>query len=290
MSNIKDKFAEFGELLKLEHSLFALPFAFMGAILAASGWPSLRTCALVALSMFFARTAGMSFNRVLDADIDRDNPRTSDRAVAAGRVSAKSVWILALSSLLGLSTCAYFLNPLAFELSPLCHILLFGYSLMKRFTWGCHLFLGVVEAFAPLGGWIAVKGTCNEATPYWLAAATITWIAGMDIVYATQDLDVDRRKGLHSIPAHFGLEKSFWLARSLHVLTMFLLIGAGYSYNTGWAYGLGLCAVAGLFIYQHSLVSPQQAERLNFAFFGVNSWIAFILMLATILETSSLFH
>jgi 4-hydroxybenzoate polyprenyltransferase len=288
MSEIKDKLAEFGELLKIEHSLFALPFAFMGAFLAAGGLPNLWTCGLVALAMFFARTAGMSFNRVLDAKIDRENPRTSDRAVAAGRVSALSVWSLAIGSLVGLSFVAYLLNPLAFALSPLCHLLLFGYSLMKRFTWGCHIFLGLVEAFAPLGGWIAVKGTCNEATPFWLACATITWIGGMDIVYATQDAEYDRSKGLHSIPARFGLVKSFYLARALHVVTMLLLIGAGMSYGAGWGYGLGCVVVAGLFIYQHSLVSPHRNERLNFAFFGVNSWIAFVLMLSTLLETSGL--
>ena len=290
MANVKNKLAEFGELLKIEHSLFALPFAFMGAILAASGWPDLRTALIIALAMFFARTAGMSFNRVLDAAIDRDNPRTSERAVAAGRVSAKSVWLLALACLIGLSFCAWLLNPLAFMLSPLCHALLFGYSLMKRFTWGCHIFLGLVEAFAPLGGWIAVRGTCSEPTPYWLGAATITWIAGMDIVYATQDVEVDRRKSLHSIPARFGLEKSFLLARGLHILTMLLLLGAGFSYGAGWAYHVGMLLVAGLFIYQHSLVSAQNVQRLNFAFFGVNSWIAFILMLFTFLETCELFH
>jgi 4-hydroxybenzoate polyprenyltransferase len=276
---------ELPELLMLEHSLFALPFAFMAAFLAAEGIPDAMTCLWIALAMIFARTAGMSFNRVLDADIDRDNPRTSQRAVAAGRVSKASVWTLALLSLAGLSGCAYALNDLAFTLSPLCHIMLFSYSLMKRWTWGCHIFLGLVEAFAPIGGWIAVRGSCNEATPYLLGAATVLWIAGMDIVYATQDADHDRNKGLNSIPSRFGLKNSFLLARVFHVLTFLLLIASGISYGVGHWYWLGLGLVMALFLYQHSLVSLKSRERLNFAFFGVNSYIAFTMMATTLMET-----
>ena len=287
MSTLRHKLQEFGELLKIEHSLFALPFAFMGAFLAADGLPDMRTSLLIALAMIFARTAGMSFNRVLDADIDRENPRTSDRAVAAGRVSKASVWALAIGCLAGLSFVAWLLNDLAFYLSPLCHLMLFAYSLMKRFTWGCHIFLGLVEAFAPLGGWIAVRGTCDTATPYLLGLATVTWIGGMDIVYATQDSDYDRDRGLHSIPSRFGLQKSFMLAKALHLITVALLMGAGFSYEAGMAYWVGLALVAGLFVYQHSLVSVDHREKLNFAFFGVNSWIAFTLMMATLLETKA---
>jgi 4-hydroxybenzoate polyprenyltransferase len=163
--------------------------------------------------------------------------------------------------------------------------MLFGYSLTKRFTWGCHLFLGAVEAFAPIGGWIAVTGTLNQATPIYLGLATVFWIAGLDIVYATQDADFDRKRKLHSIPAKFGLEKSFMLARLFHLITMILVIAAGVTYQAGLAYWIGSGVVAVLFIYQHSLVSPKKTEKLNFAFFGVNSWISFILMLTTLAET-----
>jgi 4-hydroxybenzoate polyprenyltransferase len=285
MSTPRKTLAEFSELLKIEHSLFALPFAFMGAFLAADGLPSLRTAILIALAMIFARTAGMSFNRVLDANIDHDNPRTAERAVAAGRVSKSSVWTLAILCLLGLSGVAYALNPLAFYLSPICHLMLFGYSLMKRFTWGCHIFLGFVEAFAPIGGWIAVLGTCDTATPYLLGLATVTWIGGMDIVYATQDANYDKERGLHSIPARFGIAKSFFLARVLHLITMLLLAAAGFSYGVGWSYWIGLSVVGGLFIYQHQLVSAKNQEKLNMAFFGVNSYIAFAIMITTLVET-----
>jgi 4-hydroxybenzoate polyprenyltransferase len=287
MSAIKAKITEFSELLKLEHSLFALPFAFMGAILAANGLPSLKQVILISLAMVFARTAGMSFNRVLDSKIDADNPRTKDRAVPAGRVSKASVWALAILSLAGLSASAYFLNPLAFALSPLCHILLFAYSLMKRFTWACHFFLGLVEAFAPIGGWIAIEGTCNEWTPIYLGLATIFWIAGMDVVYATQDSSYDKERGLHSIPAKFGDNASFNIARVCHIITMGFIIAAGNAINANLWYWIGTGVVALLFIYQHSLVSTDKREKLNFAFFGVNSWIAATLMITTIIETKA---
>lgn len=276
---------ELPELLKLEHSLLALPFAFIGAFLAARGLPDPGTCLLIAAAMICARTAGMSFNRVLDADIDALNPRTRDRAVPAGRVSRTAVWALGFLCLAGLSTCAWFLGPLCFKLSFLCHVLLIGYSLTKRFTWGCHLFLGLVEAFAPIGGWIAVSGEADHPTPWLLGLATITWIAGLDIVYATQDEDYDRDKRLHSIPARFGTRASFMLSRLCHMLTVLLLGAAGWFYAAGVAYWTGLAAVSLLFIYQHSLVSPSRQERLNFAFFGVNTWISLTLMATTLIET-----
>lgn len=279
------KFAEFVELLKLEHSLFALPFAFMGAFLAAEGFPDLRTTLLIIACMVSARTAGMSFNRVLDASIDAKNPRTATRAVPAGRVSKASVWFLALLSLALLSAFAWLLNPLAFYLSPLCHLMLIGYSLTKRFTWGCHFFLGLVEAFAPIGGWIAVKGTCTDWTPYLLGLGTVFWIAGLDIVYATQDSSFDRKNGLFSIPARFGEKKSFMLARLSHLLTVALIIGVGLVSHLSLVFWIGTAIVTSLFIYQHSLVGVGKKEQLQFAFFNLNSWIAFSLMMTTLIET-----
>jgi len=285
LKQIKVKLGEFPELLKLEHSLFALPFAFMGVFMAAGGWPDLGTSLLVILCMVAARTAGMSFNRVFDAEIDRKNPRTEHRAVAEGRISGLSVLCLAFFCLFVLSLGAYFLNPLAFYLSFLCHLLLILYSFIKRISWACHFFLGLVEAFAPLGGWIAVKGSLDHFTPYCLGAATIFWIAGMDIVYATQDLEVDKKEGLHSLPSRLGLAKSLFCARLSHSLTLLLLWLAGFFYQAGWLYDSGLVMVALLFIYQHSLVSVDDQKKLNLAFFGVNSWIAFIMMLTSLVET-----
>lgn len=284
MSKLREKWSEFVELLKLEHSLFALPFALVGTFMAAGGLPSFRVFILVVLCMVCARTAGMAFNRVLDARYDRDNPRTADRAVAAGRVSAFSVWTLGWVSLAGLSFFAYLLNDLAFYLSFFCHIILVAYSLMKRFTWFCHIFLGFVEAFAPMGGWIAVTGSLAHPTPWLLGLATLLWIGGMDVVYATQDADFDRERGLHSIPSRFGKERSFSIARFLHLLTFITLALVGYLHGSGWVYGVGLVLVGGLFIYQHILVSPTRSERLDFAFFNINVRISALVMGMALLD------
>lgn len=279
--------SEWSELLKLEHSLLALPFAFTATVFAL-GWedraPRATEIFLVVVAMVAARTAGMCFNRVLDADFDKENARTRERAIAAGRVSPFGVWALGVGSLTLLSLAAYFLNPLAFYLSFLCHILLFSYSLTKRFTWGCHFFLGVVEAFAPLGGWIAITGSLNHLGPWALAGGTITWFAGLDIVYATQDTEFDKDAGLYSVPAIFGEKIAFYLARACHFCTLCFLFLAGLSFNVSFVYWSGLGLVAGLFIYQHLLVGPNKKERLNLAFFGVNTWISFALFIAVLID------
>jgi 4-hydroxybenzoate polyprenyltransferase len=284
METIRHKLREFSELLKLEHSLFALPFAFVAVFLAAEGLPDLKTTFLVIACMVCARTAGMSFNRVLDAKFDIDNPRTADRAVAAGRVSKSSVTILGVLCLAGLSFFAWLLNDLAFYLSPLCHLLLVGYSLAKRFTWSCHIILGLVEAFAPIGGWIAVTGDLNHPTPWLLGLSTILWFTGMDIVYATQDADFDKERGLHSIPARFGLKGSLIIARSCHILTMALLAWAGWAHGAGVVYGLGWCVVGTLFFAQHRLVRIDDQARLDFAFFNLNVWVSLALMVSALAD------
>lgn len=284
MEKLRHKLREFSELLKLEHSLFALPFAFVAVFMAAKGLPDIRTTLLVIACMICARTAGMSFNRVLDAKFDAENPRTSDRAVAAGRISKFSVTLLGISCLIGLSFFAWLLNDLAFYLSPLCHILLIAYSLCKRFTWACHIVLGVVEAFAPIGGWIAVTGDLSHPTPWLLGLATILWFTGMDIVYATQDAEYDKGRGLHSIPARFGLKGSLLIARSCHVFTMVLLALAGWAHEAGTVYAIGWCIVGLLFISQHRLVRIDTQEKLNFAFFNLNVWVSVALMASALAD------
>jgi len=286
MDTIRHKLSEFSELLKLEHSLFALPFAFVAVFLAAGGLPDLKTTLLVVACMVCARTAGMSFNRVLDAKYDIDNPRTAERAVAAGRVSKSSVTLLGIICLGGLSFFAWLLNDLAFYLSPICHLLLIGYSLTKRFTWACHIVLGLVEAFAPIGGWIAVTGHLNHPTPWLLGLATVLWFTGMDIVYATQDADFDKGRGLHSIPARFGLKGSLLIARTSHILTMGLLAWAGYTHGAGVIFAIGLCIVAALFFAQHRLVRADNRTKLDFAFFNLNVWVSVALMVSALADVS----
>jgi len=276
--------SEFPELIKLEHSFFALPFAFLGVLMAAGGLPGLEQVFWVVICMFAARTAGMSFNRVLDAKIDAANPRTWDRAVASGRVARIQVWALALMCLALLSFGAWMLNPLAFELSFLCHILLFTYSLMKRVTWLCHYFLGVVEAFAPLGGWIAVTGSVESLCPVWLALATLLWFGGMDIIYALQDMNHDKEHGIFSIPAKFGSAKARLLAGFSHLLVIVFLGLAGFSADLGWTYAIALLLSGILFLSQHLLAAKGDNPSIGKAFFDTNVGISIVMMAGTGLD------
>ncbi|MBF0244206.1 MAG: UbiA family prenyltransferase [Planctomycetes bacterium] len=274
----KNRFAGLAELLELRHSLLALPFAFSAVFMASGGLPGPRVALLVVVAMVAARTAGMSFNRVLDAEFDAKNPRTAGRAVASGHVRPATVWLLGFASLALLVASAWMLNPLAFALSPLCCLLLFGYSLCKRFTAASHFVLGLVEAFAPMGGWIAVRAEATSAVPWLLGAATLFWIAGLDIVYATQDREFDRRSGLHSLPAAIGIRASLILSRLLHLLTVLLLFGAGLVHGSGIAYHLGVLVAAAVFLGQHRLVSPEEGRSFHPDFFRLNSLVALAVM------------
>jgi len=202
------------EMIKFEHTLFALPFAFLGMLLAAGGWPSWRVVFWIVVAMIGARSAAMGFNRLADRSIDAANPRTSSRALPAGLVSPAAVALFVAASAALLVLAAWQLNPLALALSPLALAIVLGYSYTKRFTWASHLVLGLSLSGAPLGAWIAVRGDVT-AVPLLLSAAVLLWVAGFDILYALQDLDFDRRSGLHSIPARFGVRGALWLSGAL---------------------------------------------------------------------------
>src|SRR5436305_876438 len=210
------------EMIKLEHTLFALPFAFIGMVLAARGLPPWRTVLWIVVAMIGARSAAMAFNRLVDREIDARNPRTAMRALPAGRLSPAFVGAFVAVSAALLVLAAWELNPLAFALSPLALAVLFLYSYTKRFTWAAHLFLGLSLSGAPLGAWIAVRGDV-QATPVLLALAVLTCTSGFDVPYALQDLDFDRRTGLFSIPARFGVKGALWISGAFHVLTLTLL-------------------------------------------------------------------
>src|SRR5436305_8436262 len=210
------------EMIKIEHTLFALPFAFLGMLLAAGGWPPWRSVGWIVVAMVGARSAAMAFNRLVDRRIDAANPRTAGRALPAGLVSPAAVTLFVLVSSGLLVVAAWQLNPLALALSPVALGILFLYSYTKRFTWAAHLFLGLSLSGAPLGAWIAVRGAV-QATPVILALAVLTWTAGFDVLYALQDLDFDRRTGLFSIPARFGVRGALWISGAFHVLTLTLL-------------------------------------------------------------------
>ena len=273
------------EMIKFEHTIFALPFAFSGMMLAAEGWPTWRAMGWIVIAMVGARSAAMSFNRWADRHIDAENPRTADRALPAGQVSPTFVMVFTMASLATLVLAAWQLNPLALALSPLAVLILLGYSFTKRFTWLSHLFLGLALAGAPLGAWIAVRGDVT-ATPLVLAAAVLCWVAGFDALYALQDMDFDRQSGLSSIPARFGETGTLWLSAVLHLamVGLLILLPSSYPPGLGIPYWVGVMGCAVLLSYQHWVVRPGDLSRLNAAFFQANGFLAVWLFAATALD------
>ncbi|HYG63777.1 MAG TPA: UbiA-like polyprenyltransferase [Thermoanaerobaculia bacterium] len=273
------------EMIKFEHTLFALPFAFLGMILAAEGGPSWRTVLWIVVAMVGARSAAMGWNRLVDRRIDAANPRTATRALPAGLVSPAAVTLFIVASSALLVVAAWQLNPLALALSPVALAILFLYSYTKRFTWASHLVLGLSLAGAPLGAWIAVRGDVT-ATPLILAGSVLLWVAGFDVLYALQDVEFDRRTGLYSIPARFGVVGALWISAGLHALMLALLAllprvyppGLGAGFWVGWAGCLALIA------YQHWVVRPGDLSRLNAAFFTANGVLSVWLFAAIALD------
>jgi 4-hydroxybenzoate polyprenyltransferase len=274
------------EMIKFEHTLFALPFAFLGMLLAAEGWPSWRTVLWIVVAMIGARSAAMGFNRLVDRRIDAANPRTATRALPAGLVSPTAVTLFVLASSALLILAAWQLNPLALALSSVALPILFLYSYTKRFTWASHLVLGLSLAGAPLGAWIAVRGDVAP-TPFVLATAVLLWVAGFDVLYALQDVDFDRRNGLFSIPARFGVVPALWISAALHALMLGLLALLPRIYSHSGAPGLGAGFWVGwtgcllLIAYQHWIVRPNDFSRLNAAFFTANGALSLWLFATT---------
>jgi len=269
--------------IKWEHTIFALPFAYLGAVLAAGGLPRLDTLLWITLAMVGARTAAMSFNRAIDAGYDAANPRTAMRPIPAGRLSVRATLVMAFMALGLLVVAAAQLNLLCLMLSPVAVVALAGYSYTKRFTWLCHFALGFTDGIAPAGGWLAIHPVF-AAPMILLAGAVAVWIAGFDIIYACQDLAFDRAHGLLSAPARFGVHTALRLSTALHVLMVALLVALGLSMGLGWIYYLGVAATAGLLVYEHRLITPAEMSRIDIAFFNVNSYIAGVLFLFTLLD------
>ncbi|MBF0457401.1 MAG: UbiA family prenyltransferase [Nitrospirae bacterium] len=261
------------KMIKFSHSLFALPFAFSSAVLAAGGLPETNITLWITVAMVSARSAAMGLNRVIDRKIDAQNPRTKNREIPAGVIStAQAAAFIALSSIIFVFS-AYMLNPLCLKLSPIVLVVIYLYSYTKRLTWGCHIVLGVAIALAPLGAWIAVRGSVSwEAVP--LSAAVVFWLAGFDILYALQDIEFDRQYGLFSIPQRFGVRRSLFIARGFHFLTWIFLMTCGGVFHLGIVYYTGMAIVAGLLIYEHNLVRPGDLSKLDMAFFNMNGYIS----------------
>jgi 4-hydroxybenzoate polyprenyltransferase len=270
---IKDTF----ELIKFSHSIFALPFALGSMLLAARGLPAWRTVGLIVLALVFARTAAMAFNRWADAKIDAENPRTQSRHLPQGLLSKNYVIGLTLvSSAAFLATC-YFLGSFCLLLAPLALAILFFYSYTKRFTDFSQIFLGLALGIAPIGAWIAVNNAIG-GFPVLLGLAVLLWVAGFDILYATQDYEFDRSHHLHSLVVRWGIPRSLLIARGLHLVSFFLLLSLGWLARLGWPYFAGLGLMAALFFYQHRLVKPEDLSRVNAAFFTTNGLISLIFL------------
>lgn len=266
-------------MIKFEHTLFALPFAFLGSILAANGLPEWRQILWITIAMFGARSAAMTFNRIVDRDIDAKNPRTAGRELPSGKLSVGFAWAFLYVSIGIFLLASYSLNWLTFALSPVALIFVLGYSYAKRFTAAAHILLGLALAISPSAAWIAVKGSLNDEMPILLSLLVLMWTSGFDVLYACQDFEFDRRSGLHSIPARFGIARSLWIARLFHfqafivLLLLYLFSGLGLL-----ALG-GVVAVGALLIYQHTLVKANDLSKMNAAFFTTNAFVSIILLL-----------
>jgi 4-hydroxybenzoate polyprenyltransferase len=266
------------EMIKFEHSVFALPFALTGAMLARRGLPSWRELFWIIVAMVGARSAAMTFNRIADVKFDALNPRTRARALPAGQLSLGfAVGFTVLSCGL-LVVAAWELNPLAFKLSPVAIAILLGYSFTKRFTVLSHLILGLCLGMSPAAAWIALRGDLSVSMLL-LGAAVMLWVAGFDIIYACQDVEFDHSLGLHSIPRRYGVRAALWVSALLHVATLALLVAVARMENLGWVAAAGLAAVALLLAYEHSLVKPSDLSRVNAAFFTVNGFISILFFL-----------
>ncbi len=271
------------EMIKFEHTVFALPFAIMSAFIAEEGLPPLTKLGWILVAMVGARSCAMAFNRLADAEIDSQNPRTATRAIPAGLITKGAVWFFTLVSA-GLLVCAAWrLNPLAFALSPVALAVIMGYSFTKRFTALSHLWLGLALSISPVGAWIAIKGQFDW-TPIILCCVVLLWTAGFDIIYACQDVNFDRKHGLHSIPARIGIRWALWVSSALHVVAVFLLFCIPRFAEMGHFYFVGVWIVVFIFIYEHAIVKPDDLSRVNLAFFTLNGMISLVLMALSIAD------
>ena len=271
------------EMVKIEHTVFALPFAFLGAILAVRGVPGVAQIGWILLAMVGARSAAMAFNRLVDLPFDARNPRTVNRALPTRQLTRGFVVAFIIISSALLVFAASRLNRLSLELSPLALAIVFLYSYTKRFTWLTHLFLGISLACAPIGAWIALRGTIN-LSPLILGFAVALWVAGFDIIYSCQDIRFDQREPLYSIPKRFGVRFALWISALLHLAMLGVLGFLFWREGLGIVSFLGLTVVALLFAYEHSLVRPTDLSRVNTAFFTVNGWIGILLFATTMID------
>lgn len=270
------------EMIKFEHSVFALPFALTGALLAAratqNGWPTLRQIVWIVVAMVAARSAAMTMNRIVDLRYDRENPRTKRRALVTGALSVEFAWLFILLTVGVFFAAAWQLNSLALKLAPATIAILFFYSFTKRFTNWSHLFLGLALGISPAAAWIAITGTLDWRMLILCGAVTL-WVGGFDVLYACHDIDYDNEAGLFSIPKRFGIAKALLIARGMHIGVIVLLSWLALSFGLPWPAWAGITVVAALLAYEHSLVKADDLSKLDAAFFTVNGYISMLFLL-----------
>jgi 4-hydroxybenzoate polyprenyltransferase len=269
------------EMIKFEHSVFALPFALVGALLAArvgGGLPTWRQILWIVVAMVGARSAAMTINRIADIEYDRRNPRTASRALPKGELSVGFAWAFTIAASGVLVFAAWQLNPLALKLSPVALAILFFYSYTKRFTAWSHFVLGFCLGISPAAAWIAIRGSLDPRMLILCAAVTL-WVGGFDVLYACQDVEFDKSAGLHSIPKKFGIARALIVARLMHIAMVALLAWLAWSFHLAWPAWAGIAVVAALLAYEHSLVKPNDLSKMNAAFFTVNGYISLLFLL-----------
>jgi len=277
------KFVSILDLIKFPHTIFSFPFAIMSAFLAAGGMPGIRELALILGALIMARSAAMSFNRLVDTSFDIHNPRTAYRVELQKKIGKKNVWIFTIACVVLFILFAGLLNPLALYMSPLAIIIIFGYSYTKRFTDLSHFVLGLALALSPVGAWVGIQGRF-AITPFLLACAVIFWTSGFDIIYACQDIECDKKLRLHSIPKRIGLKWALTLSGVLHLFMVLVLLILPVYTDLGTIYAIGVLITAALLFYEHLLVKPGDLSRINTAFFTVNGIISMGLMGITLVD------
>ncbi len=281
MTAILKKITDYLKLIKFSHSIFALPFAFTSALIAADGIPSRYQILWITVAMIGGRSGAMGMNRIIDRKIDALNPRTENREIPRGVVKTQEALIFTVIAFALLLFAAYKLNPLCLQISPIFVLVLLMYSYTKRFTWLCHIILGIALALAPLGAWIAVRGEFDfNILP--LCLAVMFWVAGFDALYGLQDMDFDKRHGIYSIPSIFGVNASLWTARIFHIITIGLLLSLIPLFNLSSIYLLGVIIASGLLLYEHAMVKSTDLSKLNIAFFNMNGYISITVFVFTL--------
>ncbi len=283
---VLSRVATYGRLVRFSHTIFALPFAVMGAVLGAEGVPTLKTGLFILMAMVGARSMAMAMNRLADQAIDADNPRTRGRELPAGVVARGEVWGLLLVSLAVFVAACRLLNPLTLVLSPIVIVVLLSYPFAKRFTSLCHLWLGAALGLSPIGAYVAVRGEfgSDALAPWLLGGAVVLWTAGFDVIYALLDVEFDRQRKLFSVPARLGATGALVVSALFHIITVGLLVAVGLVASLGMAWYVGVVLVAGIIFYEHWIVRPSDLSRVNMAFFTLNGFVSVLLMAAMLVD------